>query len=219
MHSNRRRILVPIAMIALLAGCETMQPAAPSPPQAAKKPPATTATREAQKPAPAPSGGSAPAPSGGKPRIVLSSADGTPGEVVTITATLQTGGSASIAGTQNDIGFDPHQIAIMPKANGKPDCRANPAIGKEGTAFSFQPSGCKSAIGSGCNGVRALVLSLSSVDPIASGSVLYTCRVQISPQARAGQQALTLSRTGFSSPKGDAIDGGGLNGSISVKPK
>lgn len=209
-----RPALVPLTLIALLAGCQAMQPTPGTSTQSATKP-------AAKKPAPAPApavpstGGGAAT---GKPRIVLSSASATPGQVVTVSATLQTGGT-SIAGTQNDIGFDAKQIAIMPKANGKPGCSANPAIGKEGTAFSFQPSGCKSAIGSGCSGVRALVLSLGSVDPIASGAVLYTCKVQISPQARAGAQPLTLSRTGFSSPKGDAIDGGGLNGSINVKPK
>jgi hypothetical protein len=210
---TRRPAPVPLALIALLAGCAAMQPAPSAPAR-------QTPTKAA--PAPAAGGGAtsngSAASNSGKPRILLSSASGAAGQVVTVTATLQTGG-ASIAGTQNDIGFDPQQIVVAPKANGKPDCSANPAIGKEGTAFSYQPSGCKSAIGSGCSGVRALVLSLGSVDAIASGSALYTCRVQIAPQARAGAQSLTVSRTGFSSPKGDAIDGGGLNGSITVKPK
>ena len=59
--------------------------------------------------------------------------------MLTVSATLQTAGAA-IAGTQNDIGFDPQQVAVVAKPNGKPDCSPNPAIGKEGTAFSFQPS-------------------------------------------------------------------------------
>lgn len=198
------RSVVPVAICAamVLSACEMLGPTATTSSPASSAP---------AKPAAAPPAAGAGA-GGSGPAIVLGSAQAAPGQSASITVTLRTGG-ASIAGTQNDIGFD-SQVAIAAKGNGKPDCSANGSIGKEGTAFSFQPAGCKP--GAGCTGVRALVLSLSNVDPIANGSVLYTCKVQIAAQASAGSHALTLSRPGFSSPKGEAINGGGSNGSVTV---
>jgi hypothetical protein len=196
------RVHQPFAVLfalVLFTGCEALQSAVSTPP--AKQP----------------GGAAKPAPGGsrGAPAIVLGSPGGRAGNTVSVSATLQTGG-ASIAGTQNDIGFDPQQIAIAAKGNGKPDCQANTAIGKEGTAFNFLPSGCKPGTGGGCSSMRALVLSLSSVDAIPNGSVLYTCKVQIAPQARPGAHPLTLSRVGFSDPKGTAIDGRGASGKVTV---
>jgi hypothetical protein len=160
----------------------------------------------AQRPAPAGGGG------GGRPTILLNSASASPGQTTTVTATLRTGG-ASIAGTQNDITFDPRAIAIARKANGKPDCRANGALGKEGTAFSFLPPQCAPGA---CDTVRALVLSLSNVAAIPDGSVLYTCTVAVAAGAAPGARALRLSRVGFSDPGGKAISGAGVDGTITV---
>jgi hypothetical protein len=149
--------------------------------------------------------------SGRGPQIQLGQVNGAPGQQVKVSATLSTAGQ-NIAGTQNDIGFSPAQVTIAAKSNGKPDCTANSAIGKEGTAFSFLPAGCK--VGA-CTGVRALVLSLSNVEPIANGATLYTCTVQIAAGAK-GRQPLSVSHAGFSSPKGGEINGGGVDGSVSV---
>jgi hypothetical protein len=60
----------------------------------------------------------------------------------------------------------------------------NDAIEKGGTSFAFQPSGCTA--GTDCTGVRALVLALDNVDPIPTGSVLYTCQVAIAGDAADG---------------------------------
>ena len=89
-------------------------------------------------------------------------------------------------------------------------CVVNGDLNKGGTAFAFQPSGCE---GDACTGVRALVLSLSNVDPIPSDSVLYTCRVQIASDAAGGDDPLTCSNAGASDPGGIAINGckGGAN--------
>lgn len=189
-----RRFIPVLALLLAASGCELLQTAATTPPPSQ------------------PGGGTTKPPSGGKTQIVLSSVNARPGQTVKVTATLNTGG-ARVAGTQNDIGFDPRQIAIARKSNGKPDCAANGAIGKEGTAFSFQPPGCS---GAACTGIRALVLSLSSVDPIANGSVLYTCTVQVAAGASAGRQPLRLSKVGFSDPAGKALGGGGSDGSVTV---
>lgn len=148
----------------------------------------------------------------GRPKIVLSGATVSPGRTATVTATLQTGGAA-IAGTQNDIAFDPRAVSIARKPNGKPDCRANGAIGKEGTAFNFLPQKCAPGT---CSSVRALVLSLSNVGAIPNGSVLYTCTVEAAPGAAPGSQTLRLSRVGFSDPGGKEISGTGVDGVVTV---
>jgi len=206
--TSRLSVLLSLCAVFTLPGCQmtaptTRQPAAP----VAKQSTAPTA----QQP---PSIERAPA-AGGGPNLALSSARGESGSTVTVTATLTTGG-ASIAGTQNDIVYDPKQIAVAQTSAGKPDCRANPQLGKEGTAFNFLPPGCH---GAACTSVRALVLSLSNVDPIANGSTLYTCRVQILAGAHPGIARLGLSRVGFSNPTGQSISGGGTDGAVNIEPK
>jgi hypothetical protein len=148
----------------------------------------------------------------GRPKILLSNASAGPGGTTTITATLQTSG-AKIAGTQNDISFDRHEVAIARKANGKPDCRGNAALGKEGTAFNFLPQHCAPGA---CDNVRVLVLSLSNVEPIPDGSTLYTCTVEVGDRATPGAKALRLSRVGFSDPGGKVINGVGVDGTVTV---
>ncbi|MBX3026804.1 hypothetical protein KF840_18000 [bacterium] len=182
-----RPLLAAIAASSMLAGCA----------HTFGKPPQTV---------------SAPPEGRGRPKIILSSATAGPGATVTITATLQTGG-ARIAGTQNDISFDPHAIAVVRKANGRPDCRANAALGKEGTAFTFVPQLCAPGA---CDSMRALVLSLSNIDTIPDGSVLYTCTVEVSLDATSGAKPLRLSRVGFSDPGGKVISGVGVDGSVTV---
>jgi len=196
-----RRILL-LAVLALPA-CDMLSPSATAPASAPPKAKAPSAAA----PAPAPAAGA----SGHGPQIVLGQASGAAGQRVKVSATLRSGGQ-SIAGTQNDIAFAPSQVAIAANAKGRPDCTANGALQKEGTAFSFLPSGCKPG---SCTSVRALVLSLSNVEPIDDGAVLYTCQVQIAAGA-SGTQPLSLSHVGFSSPKGGEISGGGVNGSVSI---
>jgi len=198
--SRQPRLLAALICISTaLSACDLRQ--SPAPP--ARITPAPRNAAAASSPAPA-----------GKRTLALSSATGRPGETVPITAKLTTAGG-SIAGTQNDITFDPKALA-MARPNGKPDCVANPAIGKEGTAFSFLPAGCRPGVGGTCTSVRALVLSLSGVDPIPTGSALYTCKVQIAPHAALGTAKLSVSRVGFSSPAGQPIDGSGVDGVITI---
>ena len=194
------RIVGMLVVLFALSACQTAAPPPPSRPRLDETLPPKVATRGAS--------------ASGKTSVVLNTVPGRPGDVVTVTATLNSSG-ASVAGTQNDIGFDPKQIAVAAKPNGKPDCAANGQLGKEGTAFSFLPQGCNAA-GGGCTSVRALVLSLSNVAPIPNGSALYTCQVRIAPQAGPGTYTLSLRRVGFSSPSGQAISGGGVDGAVTV---
>lgn len=142
-----------------------------------------------------------------EPHGVLSigRAQGEPGAIVSVDVTLTVDQGVDIAGTQNDLFFDPNQIAVLENPDGDPDCAVNPQLAKEATAFSFQPPGC--GAGGGCMGVRALVLSFSNVDPIPSGSRLYTCNVAISAGAQPGAvYALPCSQAGASSPEGGTIE-------------
>jgi len=202
--TSRLHILLSLCTAIAFSGCQMTEPAARTPPApVAKQPPSMERV-----PAPA-------AATGGGPNLALSGARGEPGSTVTVTATLNTGG-ASIAGTQNDIVYDPTQVVIAQTAAGKPDCRPNQQIGKEGTAFNFLPPGCH---GDGCTSMRALVLSLSNVQPIPNGSALYSCRVQIMKGAKPGIARLTMTRVGFSNPTGQSITGGGTDGTVNIGPK
>jgi len=198
-------LVVLLCAAPLLSACLNTPPAPPPRPEPAARSGRERVTEPA---ASAP----ASAATGGRPALALSGAQGRAGEVVTISATLTTAGD-SIAGTQNDITFDPSQISVVAKANGKPDCSPNGQLGKEGTAFSFQPPHCQQQ---GCTGVRALVLSLSNVAPIPNGSVLYTCKVAISSQASAGTHQLSVTNAAFSNPTGGAISAASTNGAVTV---
>jgi hypothetical protein len=144
--------------------------------------------------------------------IIVGNASGDAGQQVTVTVTLSTGGQ-NVAGTQNDIGFQP-EARIAAKATGKPDCAVNGDIGKGATSFAFRPSGCS---GETCTGLRALVLATDNVDPIPDGSVLYTCKVNIAAGAAGGDYALAVTGVIMSDPDGNAIAGAtGQNGTVTV---
>jgi len=144
--------------------------------------------------------------------LIVSNASGEPGLSATFTVTLSSGGT-SVAGTQNDIAFDPANIPVAAKANGKPNCTVNADIDKGATSFAFRPNGCS---GTACTSIRALVLSTDNVDAIPDGSVLYTCTVNIASTA-SGTFPLTISGVILSDPAGNQIAGAsGTNGSIAA---
>ena len=89
-----------------------------------------------------------------------------------------------------------------------PDCTVNPATGKQ-AFFTFQPSGCT---GASCAGIRALVLAIGNVTAIPDQSVLYSCNVDIAPDATAGDHPLTISNSGMGGPGGNPITPVGQNG-------
>ena len=133
--------------------------------------------------------------------ISLSKVTGHPGEQVVFTATLSTKG-ASVARTQNDVAFDGANVPIAALPNGAPDCTVNPQLVKEATSFAFQPGGCS---GVSCTSVRAAVLSTLNAAPIADGSVLYSCKVNIAANAAAGQYPLTISAVVLENPEGQPL--------------
>jgi hypothetical protein len=147
------------------------------------------------------------------PSLRVSSAAGKAGERVTIAVTLHSSGAA-VAGAQNDLHFDGVNITVAAGANGSPDCTVDPTIHKDGTSFAFLPHGCTGAT---CTSVRALVFSLDNVDPIADGSVLYRCNVDIAAEAPDGVYVVTIDNIALSDPRGNAFHGvGGVYGLVFV---
>lgn len=144
--------------------------------------------------------------------LEIGSASGRPGETVSIDVRLFTGAS-KVAGTQNDLVF----VAEAPfdaLPSGRPACRVNPAIYKNGTASNFLPVGCQPGID--CERLRVLVLALDSVDPIPDGSLLYTCDLTIAAGAPPGRYPIAAVEVGYSDPKGMALIGALQPGSVEV---
>ncbi len=150
-------------------------------------------------------------PSGGS--ISLGTVAGQPGQQVAFPATLSTKG-ASIAQTENDLGFDSLRTPIAALPSGLPDCIVNPQILKNATTFAFRPDGCA---GPACTSVHATVFSTDSAAPIPDGSVLYTCKVSIAAGAAPGAYPLTVTGVVLESPEGEPQPGAiGSNGAIVV---
>ena len=146
----------------------------------------------------------------GEALVRIGTASGRPGDTVTFGVTLF--GSETVAGTQNDIIFDP-DTPVLSNASGRPDCTVNPAIGKDETSFSFEPAGC---LAGACTGVRVLVLDLSNVDPIPAGALLYTCRASIAPTT-VENHYLACRNAGASDPDGGALEAVCEDGAILVE--
>jgi hypothetical protein len=138
---------------------------------------------------------------------------GAPGDTVSVNVTLRTMG-ASVAGTQNDLGFDPRApIRVLP--TGDPDCTANPAIDRGPGVFALQPPGCGRQ--TPCTAARAIILSLERLDPIPDGSVLYTCRLAIPIGSPPGTYALPVTGVILVDDEAEELPGSlGANGTVIV---
>jgi len=145
--------------------------------------------------------------------IVITSATGLAGSTVTISAILQT--DVEVAGTQNDIVFDP-QAPIAADQDGKPRCTVNPQIDKPGTTFAFEPAGC--TVGTDCTSVRALVLALDNLTPIPNNSRLYDCDVAIAATATPGTLPLDCTNPASGNSDGDPVGTDCTDGTITVVP-
>ena len=175
------------------------------------EPPTATVTRTPLPPTSTPTPFLPTATPGGA-AIRLSTASGRPGDQVTFNATLDTGG-ATVGSVQNDLAFDSESAPIAALPNGLPNCMLNPEINKQ-PLFVFQPPGCSGAT---CGGVRVAAIPSFPVLPIADGSVLYTCAVNIAPNAASGEYPLIISRVRLSNPEGTPVAGAaGVNGKIVV---
>lgn len=145
--------------------------------------------------------------------IEVGYAEALPGQDAIVDVVLHSEG-AQVAGTQNDIAFEP-EAQIPANQKGDPDCWVNPAIDKSATVFVFPPFGCTPFDQSYCDAFRTLVIAFDNVAPIPDGAVLYSCRVSLAANAPAVERRLLCFNAGSASPDGDALatscrDGGVL---------
>lgn len=127
-----------------------------------------------------------------------------PGEELEVRVILRSG-RVEVAGVQIDIGAD-EPLAIITNDRG-PACTRNPAINKDHTVFAFLAGGPD---------MRALVLSLTNIDPIPDDSLLFSCRLRVAADAAPGRYQLRLHNLGGSTADGDAIDTFASGGSVTV---
>jgi hypothetical protein len=132
--------------------------------------------------------------------LIIGKVTGFPGQSVTVPVVLDTG-AWEISGIEADLAIAAAAPFTADDA-GLPSCRVNPAIDKSGTAFALQPIHCT---GDSCTAVRALVLGIDNVSPIANGSTLFDCDLAIAPDAAPGQYPLTASELAASDPAGAAL--------------
>jgi len=144
--------------------------------------------------------------------IDLSTAMGFPGDQVTFTATIQTGGF-EIAGTQNTITFDSVNIPIAPNGQPTPAPNCTGSLSDKATFFSFMPSQCT---GAACTSAFTGILPFPSLDAIPDGSSLYTCVVDIPLSATPGVYPLMVGGVHLSDPGGTPVPGGGSDGAVVV---
>jgi hypothetical protein len=128
---------------------------------------------------------------------------------VTIEVTLES--DVAVAGTQNDIAFDAD--ARIAADGDEPRCTVNPEIEKDDSTFAFLPAGCTPGVD--CTSVRALILSFANLDPIPSGSALYSCEVEIAEDA-TGSYPLACSAPGAGAPDGTRLGADCTDGTITV---
>jgi ELWxxDGT repeat protein len=146
-------------------------------------------------------------------RLDVLPSGGVAGEEIDIAVRLRALGEP-IAGVQLDLDF-PDGVVPLVSANGVPDCTVDPAINKNGTVFAFLAYDCPDE--PVCNRMRALVLALDNVDPIADGAILFTCRVALGEQLEAGDYVVDIYGAGVSDPSGNAPPVDAVDGVITVE--
>jgi hypothetical protein len=137
------------------------------------------------------------------------------GAVGQVSVWLRTGG-AEVAGVQNDIRFPAgmHTVAAAqgpwPRPSGGSACRVNPDIRKElAVRVLWSDDG-------GGERLRAIVLSIANMGPIADGALLYTCDVFVPADTKPGRYPLGAQALGASDASGRALPAHGRAGAVYV---
>ncbi len=104
--------------------------------------------------------------------------------------------------------FNPIQIAV--DALGHPRCAVNPEINKDATTFTLL---CDEF---GVCTLRVVVRASDNADPIPNGYTLYTCEVDIAPNAAPGTYAVGCAAPEASDPDGNALTSECVGGTIQV---
>lgn len=145
------------------------------------------------------------------PELVVGSVEGSPGDDVTVDVVLRSG-SFMISSASNELGYDPVNIPFAALTNGTPDCLAATGLG---SAFRYRPPDCT---GVACTAVFGSVLPLTfPFNPIADGSVIYSCRVAIADDAELGTYPVTIGNIVVGDLQGNRImDAVGVDGEVVV---
>lgn len=148
-------------------------------------------------------------------QAVIESLTSAPGAAATMTVRLVTANQA-VGGVQLDVILPVSVAMVSSKANGRPQCTANPEINRELSAFAFQPPQCPAG---SCTAVRSLIFGQEDLTPIPDGSVLFTCELAVSAAAPSGQYALGTDRVVMSTPDGMRITTAtGQGGTLTILP-
>lgn len=139
--------------------------------------------------------------------FLIGSAIGSGGGTTTIDVVLQT--AVEVMETQNDIVLGP-EIQIGIDDLGRPRCAVNPDINKDQTSFALRCD--ESAV---CT-LRVHVRAIDDVNPIPNGSTLYTCEIDIAPDAAPGTYTLACATLGASDQGGNALSTACVDGSVDV---
>lgn len=150
--------------------------------------------------------------------LTVESKDAARGSQVTITVILATSQGEEVAGTQNDITFNPAIVSVAAASA----CVINPAISDRAAGCEEDPNSgpCKQLNRAlddvaGMKRFRGLMLSLANTTTIPDG-VLYTCTFQVAADAPLGNNPLACSNEGASDPDGGAITTSCVSGNIRV---
>lgn len=145
------------------------------------------------------------------PRMDLDHVVGSPGDMVTISASFLSG-NESIAALSMDVRYDATLVRVR-RVSGVPDCTIDPAIGP-GSVPNKSLLLAVSDVGGGFQRLRVGMISFSNSNLIPDGPV-FSCRFDIDPAAPDG--AVTLLNTSTASdPSGDEVLIHEGNGSITV---
>lgn len=149
------------------------------------------------------------------PTLLLGQSSGTVGDILTLVAKLHTVGEA-IDRIENVLNFDPSKTPILARANGTPNCSANPLVNPAAVLFEFLPQGCS---GSACNGVRAVLDALNDLGPFLDGVALFTCKVKINQGIEAGIYNIVVSALQVFDVDDLLVEFNSVIGQISVQAK
>ncbi len=205
--NNRVNVLFSTTQTPLGTGREVLTMSGPSPSGPPCFVPPTAAVTELLPPTPTP----ATCDTADCAHLVIGNVSGVPGERVTVPVTLDTG-AWEISGIEADLAI----AAAAPFAAddaGRPSCRVNPDIRKNSTAFAFEPAYCA---GDSCTAIRAVVVGIDNLGPIANGSVLFDCDLSVGADTAPGQYVLTASNVDAADPVGATLSLFPTDGAVTV---
>jgi len=136
--------------------------------------------------------------------VSVQGSGGDPGGPVEVQVSLS-GGNNLVAGVQADIAWEANCLSATPGDNGGGSCAVGPAVGKQLSTKIRNAST-----------MRALVLSMSDVEPIKQDGVLFTCVFDISAGTTATQCPITLVNVILSDSKGGRLPATSVNGVIQI---